>query len=115
MDIASEDCPTNEPAPETSVCERSGSRFPFAPKPDDIALLIEVADALDYDVSINGGLYAMAGIIEYGVPDPGGRRSHRNPPEGKYRSIPAYDGHEDVASLAEANPAFRIGEVFPPK
>jgi len=116
IDVAPEDNPTNEPVPDIIVLRRGYSRFgSTSPQPADLQLVVEVADtSLTFDLTVKAGLYARAGIVEYWVLDVPGRRLvvHRDPQEGKYRSIVAFSEDENVAPLAAPDSAFRIGDAF---
>ncbi len=67
--------PDSEPQPDIILL---GHRPDFyeaeLPTPDDVALLVEVADAsLRYDRHVKGPLYAEAGIRDYWIIDVGGQ------------------------------------------
>lgn len=58
--------------------------------PEDVALLIEVADSsLRYDRRLKASLYAEAGVQEYWIVDleGGAVEVHRNPSGGGFRSV----------------------------
>ena len=103
IDVAPEDKPTNEPVPDMIVLKRSYSGFRSAtPQPHDLQLVVEVADtSLTFDLTVKAALYARAGIVEYWVLDVSGRRFivHRDPQDGRYRSIVAFSDQECVAPL----------------
>ena len=83
---------STEPQPDLAVLRHrddfyeTGSR----PAPDDILLLIEVADtSLRYDLTTKAALYARHGIGEYWVDRP--EQRHRHPPSGAgRRHLPAH-------------------------
>jgi Uma2 family endonuclease len=113
IDVAPEDIPTNEPAPDMIVLK---SEFRSTPQPKDLQLVVEVADtSLTFDLTVKAALYARAGIVEYWVLDVSGRRLvvHRDPRDGRYRSIADFSGQESVAPLAAPDSAFRVGDAFP--
>jgi Uma2 family endonuclease len=69
---------------------------------------------------VKAPLYARAGIVEYWVVDISARRIivHRDPRDGAYRSIEAYNEQESVRPLAlsqSASPgdAFPVSSAFP--
>ena len=65
IDVAPEDNPTNEPEPDVIVLKRGSSSFRSNPRPEDLDLVVEVADTtLRFDLTIKAALYARAGIIE---------------------------------------------------
>jgi Uma2 family endonuclease len=119
IDVALEDNPSSRPEPDLLVVksEYAGSRFWSAtPQPQDLDLIIEIADtSLAFDLTIKATLYARAGIAEYWVLDVPGRRLivHRNPEDGQYGTVTAYNEHESIAPLAAAGSWFQIRDVFP--
>jgi Uma2 family endonuclease len=117
IDVAPEDNPTNEPEPDLIVLKENYSGFRSeTPQPRDLQLVVEVADTtLAFDLTIKAALYARAGIAEYWVLDVQGRRLvvHREPGEGRYGSVVAYDEHERVVPLSAPNSSFRVGDAFP--
>jgi Uma2 family endonuclease len=73
------------------------------PGPDDVLLLIEVAESsLQYDLGEKADLYAAAGIRDYWVVDLVARRVvvHRDPADGRYRTLEAFSGEDAVRPLA---------------
>lgn len=77
--------PHDEPEPDVVVTTALGG----APRPDEVLLLIEVADAtLAYDRDIKLPRYAAAGIPEVWIVDLAGVQVevHREPREAVYRS-----------------------------
>ena len=117
IDVAPEDNPTNEPEPDLVVMKRDLSHFKCVrPGPQDLQLLIEVADStLGFDRTVKAALYARAGIVEYWVLDIQGRRMivHRDPQAGRYASIAGYSSEESVAPLAAPESFFRIANALP--
>jgi Uma2 family endonuclease len=117
IDVAPEDNPTNEPVPDMIVLNRSYSGFRSAtPQPKDLQLVVEVADTtFTFDTTVKAALYARAGIVEYWVLDVTGHRLvvHRDPQDGRYRSIAAFSEQESVAPLAAPDSAFQVGAAFP--
>jgi Uma2 family endonuclease len=116
IDVSPEDNPTNEPVPDQIVLKPSYTGFlSDMPQPEDLALVVEVADTtLTFDLTVKAALYARAGIVEYWVLDFSGRRLvvHRDPQDGRYRSIVAYSEQESVAPLAAPDSAFPVGRAF---
>ena len=116
IDVAPEDNPTNEPEPDLIVLTRQSLCFRSNPRPEDLRLVVEVADSsLNFDLTTKAALYARAGIIEYWVLDVTGRRLivHRDEKAGGYASIIAYSEHERVAPLAAPRSEFRVADAFP--
>jgi Uma2 family endonuclease len=116
IDVAPQDNPTSAPEPDLIVLKRETSHFTDAhPGPEDIRLIIEVADTtLSFDLRVKAPLYARAGIVEYWVLDIGGRRMfvHRNPRDGRYTSVVAYSAKESVAPLAAPESPLRVGNAI---
>jgi len=59
-------------------------------------------------------LYARSGIVEYWVLDVAGRRLivHREPLDGRYRSVVAFTEDERVTTLAAPEQDIRVGELL---
>ncbi len=117
IDVSPADNPSNEPEPDLVVLNRECAKFVSGnPQPDDIRLLVEIADSsLNFDLNVKAALYARAGIIEYWVLDVTGRclYCHRNPGSGRYGSAVIYNEHESIAPLAAPAAAFCPAQAFP--
>jgi Uma2 family endonuclease len=120
IDVAPQDNPTNEPVPDLIVLARqyseSAAYASATPEPRDLDLVVEIADtSLTFDLTVKAALYARAGIAEYWVLDVPGRRLtvHRNPQDGQYGSVTAYNEQEGVAPLAAPDSIFQVQDVFP--
>jgi Uma2 family endonuclease len=116
IDGAPEDNPTNEPVPDLIVLSRDESQFTSNPRPQDLRLIVEIADStLGFDLKVKGALYARAGVPEYWVLDVAGRRLlvHRNPQSGRYTDVAAYSEQESVSPLAAPQAQFRVADAFP--
>lgn len=116
IDVAPEDNPTNEPEPDVIVLRRELSYFRSNPRPEDVVLVVEVADSsLAFDLTVKARLYARAGIAEYWVADVVARQIyvHRSPDSGKYGSVVIYSARETVAPLAAPHAEFLVGTAFP--
>jgi len=117
IDVSPEDNPSSEPVPDVLVLRRDRSTFTSNPKPEDVSLLVEVADStLSYDLDVKAPLYARAGIVEYWVLDLHGRRLivHREPTDGQYASVVSYSEHETLAPLSAPNAQFSPHLVLQP-
>jgi Uma2 family endonuclease len=117
IDVSPEDNPTSEPEPDAIVLKRDRSTFSRSPQPEDLHLVVEVADStLPYDLTVKARLYARAEIIEYWVLDLNNRRLivHRNPAAGQYSSVISYSEHETLAPLAAPAVPFSPSLVLPP-
>lgn len=116
IDVAPEDNPTNEPVPDVIVLRRDQSRFTSNPRPQDLRLVVEIADSsLGFDLKVKAAPYARAGVPEYWVLDVTGRRLlvHRNPQGGTYADVAAFSEHENVSPLAAPQAQFRVSDAFP--
>lgn len=96
--------PPSDSAPQPDVaCVVQKSYRRRRPLPDEVLLLIEVADSsLRDDRFLKGPLYAAAGIAEYWIVNLPGRciEVHRNPVDGKYAHVRSYSVGESVAPIA---------------
>jgi hypothetical protein len=78
QDVSPDDNPTNEPEPDIIVLKADSSRFTQNPRPEDLHLVVEIADStLSFDLNTNARLYARASIVAYWVLDISGRRMDR--------------------------------------
>jgi Uma2 family endonuclease len=114
-DVAPADNPTSDPEPDAIVLARSILEMSARPRPEDIRLVVEVSDTtLAFDLNVKAGLYARAGIPEYWVLDVRGRRLvvHRDPIDGKYRSVVAYSEDESCSCLAAPDRLVRVGDLL---
>ena len=115
IDVAPEDNPTNEPEPDIIVLKREFTSLSAIPRPEDLHLVVEVADTtLRFDLTTKAALYARAGIVEYWVLDVAGRRLivHWDPRGGVYSSIVEYSEQEEVSPLAAAHAVLRVSDAF---
>ena len=92
-----------EPEPDFAVTrETASSYFENNPGPQDVSLVVEVADSsLNFDLNTKALLYARVGIPEYWVMDINGRRLHRHrqPTHDGYRDIVIFNETESVSPL----------------
>lgn len=81
----------SEPQPDIALLRPRNDFYAAAhPGPQDVLLLIEVADtSVDYDRQVKAPLYARAGITEYWLVDLAGQRIevYRAPAAGEYRQV----------------------------
>jgi Uma2 family endonuclease len=116
IDMRPEDDPTNEPEPDAVVTTRPLTVFRETnPGPQDIALLVEVAETtLRFDLGAKARLYARSRIPEYWVLDVSDRRLivHRNPEQGRYTTVVAYGAEESVAPLAASEHSVLVSSLF---
>jgi hypothetical protein len=119
IDVAPEDNPTNQPVPDLIVLTRgyadSARYLSTTPQPQDLDLVVEIADAsLAFDLTVKAALHARAGIADYWVLDVPGRRLivHCDPHRGQYGSVTAYNDQEGVAPLGAPDSVFPVKDVF---
>ncbi len=88
-----------------------------APIPEDVFLLVEVADSsLLYDQTDKRDAYARSGIAEYWLLDLTRNQLHvfRQPEAGGYRSEQVIRAGESIAPLAFADEPVALSELLPP-
>ena len=108
--------PELESAPEPDIAwvarrDYSQSR----PTGADVLLIVEVAhSSLSYDRGEKAALYATAGINDYWVVNlrDGRVEVHRDPSDGKYRSVEPLTGDDEVRPLAMPDMALRPGSLL---
>jgi len=106
----------SEPQPDFALVRRPWRGYPHThPEPDDIFLLIEVADSsLDFDRTVKLELYARAGIKEVWIVDltRDGVLVYRGPSGGAYGSVVRIEapGELDVEGLPGV--MISVGDVF---
>ena len=83
--------PGSEPQPDVATLKpRADDYETGAPGPDDVLLLIEVADtSLDFDRNVKAPLYAQSGIAEYWIVNLPERivEVHREPAGAQYAQV----------------------------
>ena len=115
VEVALEDAPINEPEPDLLLLH--GRRTALGgqrPSPQDVALLIEVADSTRaFDTTVKAKLYARAGVLDYWVVDVKANRVvvFREPREGSYTSVIGYDATEMITPLSAPDQPFRLSDV----
>ena len=115
IDVAPQDNPTSAAEPDIVVLARSWREFQVYPQPSDLRLVVEISDStVAFDRSTKASLYARAAIAEYWVADIPGRRLivHRDPRDGAYHSVIAYNEGESVTPLAAPLSALPVTEAF---
>lgn len=100
----------NEPEPDIAVLRPRDDEYRSGhPGPEDVLLIIEVADtSLDYDRDVKPALYAAAGIPEVWIADLHGEQisAHREPVNGSYQRVTVY--RRGDALTAELLPALTL-------
>ena len=87
------------------------------PGPEDVLLLIEVADSsLIYDQTDKCEAYARSGIVEYWILDLTRNELHvfRNADGEVYRSVSVVRANEGIAPLAFPDQTVELKELLPP-
>lgn len=115
IDVAPEDNPTSEPEPDITVLSGRADDLLRNPRPEDIAMVIEVSDStLEHDLGAKAQLYARAGIAEYWVVDVQGRRvfEYREPGKFGYGRVRCVEGDGEISPLAEGTAVVRVGELL---
>ncbi len=115
IDLRSEDQPTSSPEPDVTVRVRSIAELSGPPRSEELRLVAEVSSSsLAFDLTTKARLYARSGIVEYWVLDVAGRRLivHREPVDGRYRSVVAFGEEERVAALAAPERDVRVGDLL---
>ena len=100
--------PQSEPEPDV-VLLRPDAPQDRTPIPDDVLLVVEVADTtLAYDRTVKQKHYAAAGISEYWIVDLNAATVivHRNPGVGGYGSVVTHDA--EAALTVEALPDLSV-------
>jgi Uma2 family endonuclease len=110
--------PGSESAPQPDLAWVTFRRYADRrPLPEEVSLLIEVADtSLDFDVTMKAALYAAAGIADYWVIDLVSRAVivFREPRSGGYESRSTHRGDQLVRPLARPDAALCPAELFLP-
>ncbi|MCI0492608.1 MAG: Uma2 family endonuclease [Planctomycetes bacterium] len=106
----------SEPEPDVAiVLHREDDYQHEHPSPNDVVLIIEVAQSsLDYDLGQKLRLYSESGISEYWVVDVDHRvvLVHREPAGFQYRSVERVVGGGTIAPLAAPDCRLDVGWLF---
>ena len=110
--------PGSESAPQPDIAWVTLRRYADRrPLPEEVSLLIEVADtSLEFDTSVKASLYAAAGIADYWVVDLVSRAVivFREPRSGGYESRSTHRGDQLVRPLTQPDAALSPAELFLP-
>jgi hypothetical protein len=108
--------PRSEPQPDLMLLRPRADRYADSlPGPDDVLLLIEVADrSADYDRGVKRALYAQAGIREYWVVDLTAARVevHRGPGADGYAQQLDFGPADKISPEALPEVAVELRLVF---
>jgi Uma2 family endonuclease len=109
--------PTSEPEPDIAVVQLDRQfYFDHHPSPDEVFLLVEIADTtLDYDRWQKAPAYARAGILEYWILDVNLYQIYRfyQPEGGKYREEQVLDQGSVVSMVAFPDVRIEVARLFP--
>lgn len=106
----------SEPQPDILLLRPEADVRDSAPLPEDVFLLVEVADSsLQYDRTDKRAAYARTGIAEYWLLDL--TRNEllvwRDPAGGEYRTELRFTAAQAVAPLAFADAEFAVADLLP--
>ncbi len=107
--------PESDGSPQPDIAWLAQKRYPEHPLPENVRLLIEVAEAsLRFDLGEKARLYAESGIPEYWVADIEGRRLivYREPSDEGYRDTNELTGNDEVSPLCDAGARLTVRELF---
>jgi Uma2 family endonuclease len=108
----------SEPEPDLAIVR--GTLLDYAdrhPEPNDLALVVEVADStLKYDCEVKDKLYAQSGIEDYWVLDVKNRNLHvfRNPTPTGYTSHLILTPPNSISPLGFLNQSISLLDILPP-
>lgn len=107
----------NEPEPDVAVLREPLSAYlEDDPGPDDILLVVEVADAtLRPDLQVKSVFYGRGGLLEYWVVNLRDRSLvvFRQPGPDGYGETTTLAEHESVAPLAAPQASVRVADLLP--
>ncbi|MDX2273553.1 MAG: Uma2 family endonuclease [Cyanobacteriota bacterium] len=107
----------SEPEPDITIAR--GSMFDYTehhPYPEDILLVIEVADSsIEIDKKIKMPIYAKARIQDYWVVDIKAKEitTYRQPLEDSYQQVQVAKGRDILVPLALPEITFQVKDLFP--
>ena len=107
----------SEPEPDIAVVQIDPRLYQdFHPEPDNILLLIEIADTtLETDRRRKGPAYAKAGITDYWILDVNTQQVYvfREPGETNYRQETVFNEDDVLSMLAFPEIEVQISQLFP--
>jgi Uma2 family endonuclease len=115
INVAAAENEHNEPEPDLVLLKEPTTRSRMKPSPDNILLVIEVAESTrSFDLTKKADLYARAGIPDYWVFDTNKSEVivHREPAQGKYSSVAVYREDESIAPLAAPQLQLKVAAAF---
>jgi Uma2 family endonuclease len=106
----------SQPQPDLAILKYRDDFYENGlPKPEDILLIIEVADSsIDYDRDVKAPLYAAVGIPEMWLFDVNQKliTGYAQPSPSGYKHIQHYEAGDALAMVAFADVNFRWDELF---
>lgn len=106
--------PDSEPQPDIILLRYREDYYRDAlPQPEDVALLIEVADgSLRYDRRVKGSLYAEAGVRDYWIVDGDAIEIDRDPTEGTFGVTERIARGGTLTPLAFSDISFTVDAIL---
>ena len=108
----------SEPEPDVAVSREPITAYRLRhPGPEDVLLVVEVADSsIRTDLIAKSRLYASAGISEYWVLDVNDRllHVHRMPVDGAYSQITVHTEIESIATAVRPEAGIAVADLLPP-
>jgi Uma2 family endonuclease len=106
----------SEPEPDIAIVRRRDDDYQSVhPTPDDVVLLIEVAQSsLRFDLGVKLRLYALCGVAEYWVIDVEHKAVlvHRDPVGAEYQRLQRFASGEVIAPLAAPDCKLDVAWLF---
>ncbi len=115
-DVAAAENEHSEPEPDLKVLARPSRAYPANPTPEDILLVVEIADStVAFDLTVKAPLYARAGIIEYWVLNVQKKLLivHRNPLDGVYQHVSYHGAMQPVTPMAAPEALLYLEHLWP--
>lgn len=110
--------PDSEPEPDVTIVRRRDDYYVGRlPGPDDVLLIIEVADSsLAHDRANKIPRYAAGGIRESWLVDLPGERVivHRDPVDGQYKDVKTFRRGATITPLAFPELTLRVDDILGP-
>ncbi|MGI8540340.1 MAG: Uma2 family endonuclease [Rubrobacteraceae bacterium] len=106
----------SEPQPDVALLKpRDDFYAEHHPKPEDVFLLVEVADtSLVHDLDVKVPLYARYGVPEYWIVDLENREviAHSRPEDGKYRTTERVKIGDTLECRSAPNLSVKVEEIL---
>lgn len=117
IDIPVDKKRVSRPEPDITVLTQSQTEFSkLNPRPEDVHLVVEVADSsLDDDLDRKARIYSQAGIAEYWVADVKARQIwvHRVPSANGYQEITILFETQAISTLEKSQVKILVSEFLP--